>query len=114
MLDTWKDDEYKPVDPRLLIDRAFMIYLSLMEDTRSHVCVFPYTPSLSCMIEHGWLANFNTDKLACRGSIRLAAPERTEVMVQWEDRGKWEPKPPQEPPAVSGKKNKKKRKKAPL
>ena len=96
--------ESKSVDMKMLIDRPFMIYLSLMEHSRSHVCVFPLIQCLNCMIEQGWLGNLNIRRQASTGSGRLVAPGRAEAKIQWET---WEPEIPQEPSAVSRKENRK-------
>ena len=108
MLDTWIGNTVVSVETELLIDRPFIIYLSLMEARRLNVCVFPLIPCLSCMIERGWLAKAKKDigRLARRVSIRLVAPGRAEAKIQWERRF---PDTPQEPSAVSRKKNKRKR-----
>ena len=94
------------VDLRMLIDRPFMIYLSLMEHSRSHVCVFPLIPCLSCMIERGWLAKPGIRGLVSTGSVRLAAPGRAEAEIRWERR---RAEPPQKPSVVSRKENGRKR-----
>ena len=107
VLNIWNGDTCELVDTKMLINRPFMIYLSLMEDKRSHVCVFPLVPCLGCMIEHGNLARL-LKRFSTPGSVRLAAPGRTEAEMRWEW---WMP---QEPPAVSRKENRKKEKNTPL
>ena len=98
MLDIENGGTFVSVEARMLIDRPFMIYLSLMEMRRSHVCVFPLIPCLNCIIERGWLARTDNDDLTSSGSIRLVAPDRAEAKIQWE---KWEPEVPQESSSVS-------------
>ena len=100
MLDIWPFYDRQLVDTRMLIDRPFMMYLSLMEAERSHLCVFPFISCLSCMIERGWLANIHIGDLAPRGSVRLAALGRAEAVVHWEGTGA---EPPQELSVVSRK-----------
>ena len=69
---------------RMLIDRPFMIYLSLMEAGSSNVCIFPLIPCLSCMIERGGLAKISKDTSV--RFITLAAPGRTEAKIELETR----------------------------
>ena len=98
----------------MLIDRPFMIYLSIMESDQSLYVFRSITPCLSCMIEGVCLARLYEPRKMSeswqRGSLRLAAPGGTKAEMQWE---RWEPKTPQEPSAVSRKENKKKRKTPP-
>ena len=93
------------VDTRMLIDRPFMTYLSLMEAGRSHVCIFPLIQCFSCVIAHGWLGQIGYGDLRSRGFIRLVAPSRAEAEMHW---GRTWTETPQEPSAVSRKENKRK------
>ena len=105
--DIWNGHMVGLVDTKILIDRPFMIYLSLMDDIRGGIiCVFPLIPCLSCIIERRWLARININDLTSRGSIRLVAPGHAEVELHWE---RWDPEIPQEPSVVSREKNRKKK-----
>ena len=72
---------------KMLIDRPFVIYLSLMNVTRIFLFLFPFTPCLSCMIERGCLPrvyeNFN-GKIPSTGLLTLLAPGSTGVEIPWE------------------------------
>ena len=99
--------DYDSMDTRMLIDRPLMIYLSLTEMSRSHVCVFPLIPCLNCMIERGCLARLDIYYLRSIGSIRLVGSGHGEAKIQYE---RWEPEVRQEPSSVSRKKNWKRKK----
>ena len=112
--DIWNGHLVGFVDTTMLVDRPFMIYLSLMDDKRGNICVFPLIPCLSCIIEHVFLerafdyTRFPKDtRFPKARSVRLVAPGRTEAEMQWEW---WMP---QEPSAVSRKNNNNKKRKNP-
>lgn len=113
MLDIWQENMLGHgtgfVDKRMLIDRPLMIYLSLMEERRSHVCVFPHIPCSSCMIERGFLARIHKPTIVV--SMKLATPGCADAELSWGRRCR---ETPQEPSAVSKKQNEEKRKSAPL
>ena len=71
----------------MLTDRPFMIYLSLIDPNRETLCVFPFIPCLSCMIERGWLTRdyeYVREIMTSTGFLRLAAPGGIEEEIPWE------------------------------
>lgn len=88
---------------KMLSDRPLMIYLSLMDTTWHPLCVFPFTPCLSCMIERGCLTRIYGRMQPIEpstGLLRLAAPGHTEEEMLWET---LMPNPLQESFTVPGK-----------
>ena len=72
---------------KMLTDRPFMIYVSIMDPNRETLCVFPFIPCLSCMVERGSLARVYEhlrEIMPSIGLLRLAAPGGTEVEIPWE------------------------------
>lgn len=72
---------------KMLIDRPFMTYLFLMDSSRQALCVFRFTPCLSCLIERGCLTKVYEHlrtMLPCTGLIKLKAPGLSEVEMPWE------------------------------
>lgn len=71
----------------MLTDRPFMIYVSLMDPDREALCVFPFIPCLSCMVERGSLARvykFLRETMPSTGILKLVAPGGTEEEIAWE------------------------------
>lgn len=71
----------------MLTDRPFMIYLSLMDPNREALCVFPFIPCLSCIVERGCLTRIYKHLLEIMpstGLLRLAAPGGIEEEIPWE------------------------------
>ena len=74
---------------KMLIDRPFVIYLSLMDYTRTSLCLFSFTPCLSCMIEHGFSTRVRAligkmPSAPSAGLLTLLAPGSTGVEIPWE------------------------------
>ena len=72
---------------RMLIDHPFILYLSLMDQTRDSICVFPFTPCLSCIVERGCLTRVYEhlkETMPSTGLLRLAAPGGTVEEMSWE------------------------------
>lgn len=65
----------------VLIDRPFLIYLSLMDSHRKALCVFPFVPCLSCMIERGCLTRIF---IPSRGFLWLLGSWGPEEKLSWE------------------------------
>ena len=82
------DPEFGPLKAGLrycqvevLIDRPFLIYLSIMNPGRAPLCLFPFTPCLRCMIERGCLVRMYEhfrETMPSTGSLTLAGPRGTE------------------------------------
>lgn len=69
----------------MLIDRPFVVYMALMYSDRITLCVFRFTPCLSCMTERGCLTRvYNIHRELMPGVIRLVAPGGTEEEMSWE------------------------------
>lgn len=49
----WENAGLRNWPVKMLIDRGLVIYLSLIDHTQISLCLFPFTPCLSCMIERG-------------------------------------------------------------
>ena len=72
---------------KMLTDRPFTIYVSLMDPDREALCVFPFTSCLSCMIERGCLTKVWKvfgETMPSTGLLRLAVPGCTEKGMSWE------------------------------
>lgn len=71
----------------MLIDRPFMIYLSLMDSSYNTLRVFRFVPCLSCIIERGCLAKFYNHRdhnPPSTGSVWLVSPGVAERELLWE------------------------------
>ena len=82
---------------KVLIDRPFIIYLSLMDPSRKNLCVFRFSPCLSCMIERGCLLSLHEHtrgmiSYASTGLLRLVAPKSSEIEIPCESLGFYQPK----------------------
>ena len=80
-------ERFRSCSLKMLIDRPFTIYVSLMDPDRKAFCVFPFTPCLSCMIERGCLTRvyeFFEETMPSPGLLRLAVPGGTEEEMSWE------------------------------
>ena len=81
----WRSSSDEFVDTKILIERPFMIYLSLMEDKRLHTRVFPLSPCLSCIIGRGVFGSLGPfAHYLTTGSVRLVGPGRAETEMLWE------------------------------
>ena len=72
---------------QMLTDRPFMIYVSLMDPDREALCVFPFIPCLSCIVERGSLARVYKhfrEKIPSTGCLWLLGPGGTEEEMSWE------------------------------
>ena len=72
---------------KMLIDRPFMIYMYLMELRRDSLCIFPFTPCLSCTVERGCLTRLYQhlrEIMPSSGFLWLAGPGGTEENLFWE------------------------------
>lgn len=71
----------------MLIDRPFVVYMALMYSNRITLCVFRFTPCLSCMTERGCLTRvyqIHRETMQRTGVIHLVAPGGIEREISWE------------------------------
>lgn len=84
-LESWALPHSYPVE--MLIDRPFVVYMALMAFDRNTLCVFRFTPCLSCMTERGCLRRVYErprEEMPISGVVRLVAPGGTEEAMSWE------------------------------
>lgn len=70
----------------MLTSRPFMIYLSLIKYPEDAICLFPFTPCLSCTIERGCLARvyrYFRDTIPPTGHLTLKGPGSDVEEMTW-------------------------------
>ena len=78
---------FKNFQAQILADRPFLIYLSLKQKSRYTLCIFRFTPCLSCIVERGCLARIYgqlRESMPLSGALHLMAPGSIEQELVWQ------------------------------
>lgn len=70
----------------MLTSHPFMIYLSLVKYSEDTLCLFPFTPCLSCVIERGCLVkvyHYFRGTMPSEGYLTLTGPEKAMAEMSW-------------------------------